>query len=1097
MSHLLGGKKLSSHINNTRYFTYLASTALFCVLILSAFAIVPASNSQPGAFAATGTATAATTSITIANLDKTSSINVTPTSDGAAFASGGIISFDVTTNNNAGYIVELYDLVNEGKLINTEDNELYLEAITDNYYTNATFPTNKWGIKPSSYVDIGESNLEETVKDNTGDDAKYIPFIAESSGNETIYVLPLDLSSSAGSKSYTIETGAKVDNTMKSGAYESSFSFLALAAPTPYSVAYSSNTEDTVTNMPATQSSQGGISETTISLSNLVPERAHYSFTGWCSVQPTTNNGTDSCSGTVYNPDGAGTNLTFGIDQTTTNTTTLYAMWQIDTFTCTKQYRLENADGTWGEYIIDEVETINYGAPLCSYSKTSPTGYHQDEEQSLILGQTTENVTRSIDFYRNLYSLNRTDVFDGETLVNSPISAPRYRWGSIVTLTENQVANTTCTGYNLPVWTTDDVDLDVDTGYEISFIMPMHSVDITMTSTSYAIPQEVTLSKTGGASGITIDGTTYTGSTASLTCDTHTISGVYTNGYSFDSWSAANGVTVADTTAASTTITVSEPGSLTLNGKSLLAMQNVTMSDCPTTPTQVYDNRDGTTYTIGRLADGKCWLLDNLALDLTDTTILNGLSALNTNASDASLISLRSGNRAAGQQYATSGVSDWVSESNNYNFSFSVPLIKTIDKDVIPSSGYQGKVGVYYNYCAASAGSYCYGDDTTEGGSSGNATNDICPFGWSLPTQNNYYNLYLAYDSVDADYVNALRVPFSGYVSSGSPLYQGSYGYFWMSTKYTNTHMMTLGISGSRANVYNESRDRGRTAVSVRCILDATTISDITTMQQFGALGPSAKANVINSMVEGQAYTLTDARADSNGVSESYSVAKLADGNVWLLDNLRLDLTDATVQSNLTSSTTNASDTTLGYLKGTTSRDASTNPDGKYATAGVTSSWSTNSYSAPLINTASKKTTGTGGYEAGKYGVYYNYCAASAGSYCYGDGTSEGTSSGNATEDICPKGWRMPTSGASGEHQALYDAYGSDDASFIDALRTPLPGSFSGGHAGSQGSSGFFWSSTRGNNSYMYALTVTASSVRPQNNRAGRANGFSVRCILK
>ena len=55
-----------------------------------------------------------------------------------------------------------------------------------------------------------------------------------------------------------------------------------------------------------------------------------------------------------------------------------------------------------------------------------------------------------------------------------------------------------------------------------------------------------------------------------------------------------------------------------------------------------------------------------------------------------------------------------------------------------------------------------------------------------------------------------------------------------------------------------------------------------------------------------------------------------------------------------------------------------------------------------------------------RYGVYYNFCAASAGSYCYGDGLTQGDPSGNATEDICPKGWRLLTGDTGGELDTLY-----------------------------------------------------------------------------
>ena len=46
-----------------------------------------------------------------------------------------------------------------------------------------------------------------------------------------------------------------------------------------------------------------------------------------------------------------------------------------------------------------------------------------------------------------------------------------------------------------------------------------------------------------------------------------------------------------------------------------LCMQNLDSSVCTTTATTVYDGRDGQEYTIQQLADGKCWMLDNLALN--------------------------------------------------------------------------------------------------------------------------------------------------------------------------------------------------------------------------------------------------------------------------------------------------------------------------------------------------------------------------------------------------------------------------------------------------------------------------------------------------
>ena len=155
--------------------------------------------------------------------------------------------------------------------------------------------------------------------------------------------------------------------------------------------------------------------------------------------------------------------------------------------------------------------------------------------------------------------------------------------------------------------------------------------------------------------------------------------------------------------------------------------------------------------------------------------------------------------------------------------------------------------------------------------------------------------------------------------------------------------------------------------------------------------------------------------------------------------------------------------------------------------------WSSTSVTQQTINSVTS-------IAQGKIGVYYNYCAASAGSYCYGDGTSYGTSSGNATEDICPAGWRLPTGGSSGEFNSLYSQYSSGSpsqvvAAFQTALASPLSGYFYSGTARNQGNYGLFWSSTRYSDSSMYRLYVNSSNVDPSDYNY-RHYGYSVRCIL-
>ena len=258
---------------------------------------------------------------------------------------------------------------------------------------------------------------------------------------------------------------------------------------------------------------------------------------------------------------------------------------------------------------------------------------------------------------------------------------------------------------------------------------------------------------------------------------------------------------------------------------------NTTIGDTAT----LTDSRDGTTYTVGKLADGKCWMLDNLALDLTNSTVLNAMSESNTNASNTSLGYLKNGGGTASDQYATAKVANWTSSYSN-----SAPLVNMTNKDIVPTSYNftddpmkdavltgNWKVGGYYNYCAASAGSYCYGNGTSAGTSSGNATESICPAGWRMPTGSTgeFRALGTAITGVSTgnytgdNYTNyraALHLPLSGYFYGGSPSIQGGSGGWWSSTRNSNGNMYYLYAGTSTIAPANSSSRYGGS--SLRCV---------------------------------------------------------------------------------------------------------------------------------------------------------------------------------------------------------------------------------------------------------------------------------------
>lgn len=193
--------------------------------------------------------------------------------------------------------------------------------------------------------------------------------------------------------------------------------------------------------------------------------------------------------------------------------------------------------------------------------------------------------------------------------------------------------------------------------------------------------------------------------------------------------------------------------------------------------------------------------------------------------------------------------------------------------------------------------------------------------------------------------------------------------------------------------------------------------------------------------------TLTD-RRDGN----RYTVRKLKDGNVWMTENLRLiDKTISSADSNL--------------------------PEGETWTIPASS---VSGFSEHNTNNA---------YLDSTYGGYYTFYTATAGWGTYS------VTSGNAPKDICPKGWRLPTGGSSGEFQTLYSNY-SSSALMQGEPNFTLSGVVYNGSVSAQGSNGHFWSSTVVKALRAYSLDLNSSDVNPAD-IPDKYNGYSVHCMAQ
>ncbi len=285
-------------------------------------------------------------------------------------------------------------------------------------------------------------------------------------------------------------------------------------------------------------------------------------------------------------------------------------------------------------------------------------------------------------------------------------------------------------------------------------------------------------------------------------------------------------------------------------------IQNLDPTLCTSDPTIVTDSRDGQAYTIARLpwkqfdeggnliAEGtNCWMLDNLRLDLTDPAVQARLTSQTTNASDEALGYLINGGGTS--PYSVNGVSkEWTSDAQNSKTSAYIAVsgciassgdpCQTWNRDTVPSvvyGGASGKVGVYYNYCAASAGSHCM--DWTSVAK--DAEFDVCPAGWRLPTgrtsSGEFNALCSAYKGSECAATegnnspaltvrNALSVALSGNFLSGAPEYLGSQSNLWSSTFWSGGSMARAFITAG--GVAMQGGGSNQYGFSVRCILSTS-----------------------------------------------------------------------------------------------------------------------------------------------------------------------------------------------------------------------------------------------------------------------------------
>lgn len=265
--------------------------------------------------------------------------------------------------------------------------------------------------------------------------------------------------------------------------------------------------------------------------------------------------------------------------------------------------------------------------------------------------------------------------------------------------------------------------------------------------------------------------------------------------YVFNGWNTASngsGTSYADganytasTSYAGQTVTLYAQWRLPINQlDDVTYMQDLTASHCTNSDNgaaaTLRDRRDNNSYTIKKIKNS-CWMVQNLRL--------------------------ASGTRLT-------------STYSNVASSYTMPTAQLAGNEILFNVGQMQMstnttYGGYYNFCAASAGTVCNENPV-------DATYDICPKGWHLPSEDDASFFEDGTLSERNSLYKAFGPTFSGiyYNRSDEPGYLGpGASAYWLSSygTYSGQSLENEGVGGTNVmGIYQRDRDQG---VHVRCVL--------------------------------------------------------------------------------------------------------------------------------------------------------------------------------------------------------------------------------------------------------------------------------------
>ncbi|MBR6505684.1 hypothetical protein IKT18_02535 [Candidatus Saccharibacteria bacterium] len=275
-------------------------------------------------------------------------------------------------------------------------------------------------------------------------------------------------------------------------------------------------------------------------------------------------------------------------------------------------------------------------------------------------------------------------------------------------------------------------------------------------------------------------------------------------------------------------------------------------------------------------------------------------------------------------------------------------------------------------------------------------------------------------------------------------------------------------------------------------------INNLVYMQEFATLTSSEKAEVLDSMTLNQQYQLKDNRDEKD-----YYIAKLADGNVWMTQNLDHDI--VTTTDFYTYANTDIGHGSTPNTNATWTADTAT-----YATNDTTWNYTTDEpesydpgnlcWNGTIRNdyngTIATDTVACGNDKHYHIGNYYNWTAAVA----MNDSSSYTTNLTDVDQSICPAGWRLPTLSGNKSYANLVTTLSLTSGASGNVQSAPTYFVYGGLWYGAShyvGGSGYHWSSVVNEASRAYDFGFDKVGYLYPQGHDGRGYGISVRCVAR